>query len=72
MAGEPRDGSGGYVRPRIVLAFVLAALLVMLFVADVTRTDYAVSEVTLTVLIGTILTLVGIEVHEMLRGGRDD
>jgi hypothetical protein len=69
VAGDDHSTTG-YVRPRIALAFLLVALLALLLFVDATSKDYTMSDITLTVLVGSVLTLVGIEVHDLLRGGK--
>jgi len=70
MAGEQRNGGNPYIRPRIVIAGALTVLLAFLLWKDATDPGYAMSELTLTVILGSIITLLGIEVNDMLRGGR--
>ena len=68
------DGGGGgpnpWIRPRIIIAGVLTFILVYLLWADAHDPAYSLSELTLTLLLGGILTLVGIEVNDWLRGGK--
>lgn len=69
MAGEP-GGDGPYIRPRIAIATGLAVLLALLAVLDSGSRDYAMSELTLTVLLGAIVTLLGIEATDFMRRGK--
>lgn len=55
------------MRPRVYIAFAFSTVLGALLVIDAVRTDYAMSELTLTVLVGTIATLLGVEVADILR-----
>jgi hypothetical protein len=67
MAGEqPASGGAGYQRPRIIIAIGLAVLLAVLMIVDAGNPDYALGEVTLTILVGTILTLLGLELTDWL------
>ena len=59
-----------FIRPRIVLAFILTVVLSILLVLDAAEDDYALSELTLTVLLGGILYLVGVEFNDLMRGGK--
>lgn len=68
MAGDGDDS--GFVRPRSVIAFLLAGLLAVLLVIDAASPEYQMSEVTLTLILGGILTLVGIEAADIIRGGK--
>jgi hypothetical protein len=67
VAGEPpprRDA--GYRVARIGTAAALTSLLVFLLILDALSADYSLSEVTLTALLATILTLLGIEATSIL------
>jgi len=68
VAGD--GGDDGFVRPRSVIAFLLASLLAVLLTVDAASPEYQMSEVTLTLLLGGILTLVGIEAADIIRGGK--
>lgn len=68
MAGEHPRGS--YDRPRIVIAGALTGILIALLFIDSTSAEYALGEVTLTVIVGTILTLLGLELTDVIKGGR--
>ena len=70
MAGEgPRRGP--YDRPRVVVAGALTGLVAVLAVMDALIPDYAMGEVTLAALLGTIAALLGIEAADVIRGGRE-
>jgi hypothetical protein len=68
MAGEQRPGQ--YARPRVLIALALTGLLIVLLLLDVASRDYSMSELTLTAILGAILTLLGIEVADLIRGGK--
>jgi len=70
VAGDRNGGSGPWIRPRILIAAALTGVLIYLFYIDAHDPTYQVSELTLTLLLGAILTLVGIEVNDWLRGGK--
>lgn len=69
---EARDQrSGDYRMARIGAASALTAVVVVLLVADVlTGDDYDVDPVVLVSLLGTILTLLGIEALDVVRRAR--
>lgn len=68
MSGE--RGRGAYDRPRVLAATVLVALLVALLGWDAVSAEYVMSDTTLALLLGTVLTLLGIEAAQVLRGGK--
>lgn len=59
-----------FARPRIVVAGVLTGILGLLLLVDAVSSGYQVSEVTITVLLGSVLTLLGIESADVLRRRR--
>jgi hypothetical protein len=66
------DGSrtGDYRVARIGTAFGLTAVLIVLMVLDALSADYSLDTVQLVVLVGAILTLLGLEARDMVRVGR--
>lgn len=70
MADDRPPRRGPYDRPRILVAGALTLLVVGLAAWDAGHAEYQASEVTMSVLLGTILTLLGLELNDVLRGGR--
>lgn len=62
----------GFDRPRVLVAASLSGLVILLSVLDVFSADYHLSEVTLAALLGTVATLLGVEIVDVIRGTRDD
>ncbi len=71
MDDDPlRRANGNYRAVRIALAVALTGVLMLLLVADAVSPEYDLNPVTLTALLSTILTLVGIEVGASIFGRR--
>jgi hypothetical protein len=70
MAHEPPVRQGDYRVARIAAAAAFTAVLVVLLLVDAASPDYAVEAVIVTLLVGTVLALFGVEVTDVLRGGR--
>jgi hypothetical protein len=76
MAHDPDDDSadrrsGDFRAARIGAASALTGVVVILLVADVvTGPDYDVNPMVLVSLLGTVMTLLGIEALNLVRGGK--
>lgn len=70
VAGDRRNGDPGYRRPRVWIAGGLTVLLALLMVFDASSASYSLSELALTIMLGAILTLLGLEVTDIMRGGK--
>lgn len=71
MSNDTKPRRGSYDRPRVVVAGALTGLVALLLVWDALSAEYVMGEVTLAALLGAILTLLGIEAADVIRGGRE-
>lgn len=70
MAGnERRSRDGDYRAARIAAALALVAAILLMITVDALSTEYEASPVLITILVAGILALVGLEAHDILRGG---
>lgn len=70
MAGDRRDSRGADYRvARIALALGLGLAMIVMLVADIVSPEYEVSPLILTILGAVVLTLLGLEARDILRGG---
>lgn len=53
------------------MAGALTGLVMLLLVWDASSPDYTAGDVTVAALLGAILTLLGIEAADLIKGGRD-
>lgn len=61
----------GFDRPRVLVAGAFTGLVSVLAIIDALSTEYTLDVVTLGILVGIIAGLLGIEVRDIVRGGRD-
>lgn len=64
VAGEPTPPSP-YQRPRVYGAAALIGAVVVMLVLDAISKDYALSDTTLTILVGGALGLLGLELRDI-------
>lgn len=70
MTDEPPIRQGDYAAARIGTAAAFTALLCVLFIADVFLPHYQVEAIVVTLLLATIITLLGLEGADIIRGTR--
>lgn len=71
MSDDDRRVRGGeYRTARMAVAGTLTGLVVVLLLLDAVNPTYHLSEVTLGALVGAILTLLGVEVANVIRGSK--
>ena len=71
MGHEPTGSRGpDYRVARIGAALAFTLIVVVLLLLDALRADYVVDHIVLTLLLGTILGLLGLEAAKIIRGPR--
>jgi hypothetical protein len=69
VSGDDRRGrEGDYRAARVGSAVTLTAVLALMLLVDAISSEYEPSHVTLALIAGTILTLLGIEAGSWIRG----
>ena len=66
MADDRKVGPGDYRAVRIGATAALVGVTVFLLVFDAVSTGYEVNPVVLVAVLGTVLTLVGLEVRDLI------
>ena len=61
----------GFDRPRVLVAGAFTGLICVLALIDAATAEYTLDVVTLGLLIGVIAGLLGIEVRDVIRSGKD-
>lgn len=57
----PSDGPGPFIRPRVAGGLALVGLVIVLAISDAYSTDYAIDPITLGILLGAGLLLLGVD-----------